>query len=513
MIGASSRIQLTYTILEVPIPQPTGPVIDITPHEQPESPLVAPKGYRGKGKVTDDVESPKKLAKASSKVHPDPDEPVRLPYEIHGKLYHLTNDEIQAHLDKEEKKMKKAVKEAKLLAMRKLDLINVVHEEASKAGIDPKILESAKGDQEFMKIQDYIWTTSSRLKPKPITDVKIYPNTKPAVIIVYRGTDRRNFQVYNPFKFGDFGLTELEELGPIIQKKKNKILALFAPSPEQTSSQLPGRKRKILELEPEIRIPRLECNRSLPEGVPFVNIMVIEEPEYGMFFIDVFGDEAFQRMEDIHKLDIETLLTYLVMASNITTSENQRFYLKLRKLIGSHPDQNKLKSKKVKLESIGYKLDRVLMNCFDYLLKTLVSIPEKHFEKRNTEKSKDEPSSSSNTITDAQSKHQAPPNPSIVSSDTDTKNKAVATIDVFKVHELPERKSRFSSLTVSTSESVANRSDRIIKEGDNIKEPSEMTSSDVDNDVNMSLKSKSLPTVSPKLNRSLQPAKGDSQLV
>ena len=90
----------------------------------------------------------------------------------------------------------------------------------------------------------------------------------------------------------------------------------------------------------------------------------------------------------------------------------------------------------------------------------LVSITEKHLEKRKTEKSKDEPSSSSNTITDAQSKNQAPPNASIVASDNDTKNKAVATTDVSKVHELSERNSRFSSLTVSTSESVTNRSDR-----------------------------------------------------
>ncbi|GKA06841.1 hypothetical protein Tco_0686065 [Tanacetum coccineum] len=112
-----------------------------------------------------------------------------------------------------------------------------------------------------------------------------------------------------------------------------------------------------MELEPEIRIPGLECNRSLLEGVPFVNNMVIEEPEYVMFFIDVFGDEAFERLNEIHKVDIETLLTYLVMASNITTPENQRFCLKLRKLIGSHPNQDKLKSKKVKLESVGYKLD------------------------------------------------------------------------------------------------------------------------------------------------------------
>ncbi|GJU25192.1 hypothetical protein Tco_1163813 [Tanacetum coccineum] len=91
MISSSSRIQLTDTILEVLIPQPTGPVIDITPPEQPESPPVAPKADRGKGKVTDDVESPKKL---------------------------------------------------------------VVQEEDTKAGVDPTIFTSAKSGQEFKKIQD-----------------------------------------------------------------------------------------------------------------------------------------------------------------------------------------------------------------------------------------------------------------------------------------------------------------------------------------------------------------------
>ncbi|GKG40137.1 hypothetical protein Tco_0466914, partial [Tanacetum coccineum] len=58
-------------------------------------------------------------------------------------------------------------------------------------------------------------------------------------------------------------------------------------------SQSSRRKRKHMELEPEIKVPRLECNRSLPEGVPFVNNIVIEEPEYGIFFTDVFGDQAF----------------------------------------------------------------------------------------------------------------------------------------------------------------------------------------------------------------------------
>nr|GEU33989.1 copia protein [Tanacetum cinerariifolium] len=70
---------------------------------------------------------------------------------------------------------------------------------------------------------------------------------------------------------------------------------------------LSKRKRRIIELEPKTRIPSLECNRSLPKGVLFVNNMVIEEPEYGMFFIDVFGDKAFQRMSDINKVGVETL--------------------------------------------------------------------------------------------------------------------------------------------------------------------------------------------------------------
>ncbi|GJR56560.1 hypothetical protein Tco_1407081 [Tanacetum coccineum] len=60
------------------------------------------------------------------------------------------------------------------------------------------------------------------------------------------------------------------------------------PVPGQVLSITLGRKRKHMELKPEIGIPRLKCNRSLPEGVPFVNNMVIEEPEYIMFFINEY---------------------------------------------------------------------------------------------------------------------------------------------------------------------------------------------------------------------------------
>nr|GFA16373.1 homeodomain-containing protein [Tanacetum cinerariifolium] len=83
------------------------------------------------------------------------------------------------------------------------------------------------------------------------------------------------------------------------------------PAPQQAQSQSSRRKMKHMELEPKIRISPLECNISLPEDVPFFNYMVIEEPKYGIYFIDVFGDECFQRWSDINKVGVKTLISTL----------------------------------------------------------------------------------------------------------------------------------------------------------------------------------------------------------
>ncbi|GJT27344.1 hypothetical protein Tco_0907619 [Tanacetum coccineum] len=313
----------------------------------------------GKGIATDDqAEDQKKLVKASSIVHPDLDKP-----------------------DKEEE-IKKAEEEARLNAISKTEVVKVIREEAKKLGIHPKGAITTKAGELFKKAQDaehevlkrqhtekvrkslelikhkydnYMWTVSNRLKPEPITDIKIHPKTKPVVITVYRGTDGRNFDVHKPFFFGAFGISKLDELREIIPKKKNIVSAL--PTPEQAPSQSSGRKRKHMELEPETRIPGLECNRALPENVPFVNNMVIEEPEYGIFFTNEFGDQAFQRWSDIDIVGMEALVSYLVAASMVKSPENARFGMKLRKLIVEYPDQEKLKSKKVKLEALGYNMD------------------------------------------------------------------------------------------------------------------------------------------------------------
>nr|GEV56961.1 hypothetical protein [Tanacetum cinerariifolium] len=219
--------------------------------------IIHPKPFvpqrEGKGIATNDqAEDQRKLVKALSIIRPGPDEP-----------------------DKEEK-IKKAEEEARLNAISKTEVIKMVREEAKKIGIYPKEAISSKAVKLFNKAQDAEHkTVSSRLKPKPITDIKIHSKTKSVVITIYKGTDGRNFDVHKPFLFGALGIYKLDDLREIILKKKNTM--------------------KHVDLEPKTRIPGLECNRTLPVNVSFVNNMVIEEPEYGIFFTDEFGDQALQR--------------------------------------------------------------------------------------------------------------------------------------------------------------------------------------------------------------------------
>nr|GEV96947.1 nodulin MtN21 /EamA-like transporter family protein [Tanacetum cinerariifolium] len=105
------------------------------------------------------------------------------------------------------------------------------------------------------------------------------------------------------------------------------------PAPEQAPSQTLRKQRKHMELEPETRIPGLKCNRAL------------------------FKMSSYQRWSDIDKVRMKALVSYLVVASMVKSPEIARFGIKLRKLIAEHPGQEKLKSKKVKLEALGYNMD------------------------------------------------------------------------------------------------------------------------------------------------------------
>ncbi|GJW63819.1 hypothetical protein Tco_0115703 [Tanacetum coccineum] len=84
-------------------PKLTDTVIDITPlEEQPtnDPSHITPKDNRGKGIARDPNESPIKFVPTSKDVRPDPNTLVLIPYEIKGKMYQLTNEQIQAHWKK-----------------------------------------------------------------------------------------------------------------------------------------------------------------------------------------------------------------------------------------------------------------------------------------------------------------------------------------------------------------------------------------------------------------------------
>ncbi|GKC82881.1 hypothetical protein Tco_1138598 [Tanacetum coccineum] len=63
---------------------------------------------------------------------------------------------------------------------------------------------------------------------------------------------------------------------------------------------------------------------------------------------------AFQRVNDVHKVETETLLGYKVMASNVKSEPNHRFSMLMSKMINDRPDKDRILSKRVKLENLGY---------------------------------------------------------------------------------------------------------------------------------------------------------------
>ncbi|GJV85709.1 retrovirus-related pol polyprotein from transposon TNT 1-94, partial [Tanacetum coccineum] len=270
------------------------------------------------------MDSSKKLVPASTIVRSDPDEEVKVHYMINRKMCYLANKEMQAYLDREEK-LKKAVEEERLLAISKPEVIKVVLEEAEKIILYPKKITSAKAGEKFKKAQDAEHQ------------------------VLKREHTEKTFCLWCIW---------YERIRKIPEELGIKSALLDpVPAPEQASSKSSRKKRKHMELEPKIKVIRLECNRALLKNVPFINNMVIEEPKYGFFFTDEFGDQAFQRWSDIVKVGMEALVSYLIAASMVKSPENARFSLKLKKLIVEHPDQEKLKSKKVKLEALGYEMN------------------------------------------------------------------------------------------------------------------------------------------------------------
>ncbi|GKD43365.1 hypothetical protein Tco_1268010 [Tanacetum coccineum] len=139
------------------------------------------------------------------------------------------------------------------------------------------------------KYDSYMWTVSSRLKPKPITDIKIHLKTKLVVITVYRGTDGRNFKVHEPFLFGAFDIFELDEQREIIPKKKNAV-PLNKPHPDPQEG---NRSTWNLSLKQEsLDWNAIELSLKMSHSSTTWSSKNLSMEFYSLL---KFGDQAFQR--------------------------------------------------------------------------------------------------------------------------------------------------------------------------------------------------------------------------
>ncbi|GJU31206.1 hypothetical protein Tco_1174795 [Tanacetum coccineum] len=282
---------------------------------------------RPKGEQADIVTEEHKEEKVTDGETQDPDALILIDYEIDGIMHKITHEELHDILDKKEQ-MEQAVKEIEL---SKPEIKKVVVEVVNEAEVQIKgnkdllkhqnahlkVLTRAhhekmkkKVDLRKKRFDQYVWTLNNRFRHERITDIFIHPNTKPVSVTVYRNNDPRHFHVPREFKF-------TERLKKIPQ---GLGLDESLPLPEQNLS-LPKKKRKAIELEPETYIA---------------------------------GLHSFQRVNDVHNVETGTLLGYKVMVSNVKTNANQRFSMLVSKMINDKPVKERILSKRVKLESLGY---------------------------------------------------------------------------------------------------------------------------------------------------------------
>ncbi|GJU27676.1 hypothetical protein Tco_1166297 [Tanacetum coccineum] len=124
---------------EVP-PTQAQPITTLNTH--PKISQAASRIDKGKGIATESEEdSLKKLVPASTIVRPDPDSLI--PYIINREVYHLTAEQLQEQIDKEEL-IKKAEEEARLFAISKPESKSSAGE-ASTAAAAPKKLVTMFG--------------------------------------------------------------------------------------------------------------------------------------------------------------------------------------------------------------------------------------------------------------------------------------------------------------------------------------------------------------------------------
>ncbi|GKC98288.1 hypothetical protein Tco_1168563 [Tanacetum coccineum] len=210
-------------------------------------------------------------------------------FQLHdGKVVKMTHKEIHQYLEKVEK-----VKNVQLLRVW-------IHKVAAKEVRSAEV--AIKGGKDFLKHQaELLGEHNEKIRKEGrITDINIYANTKPVNVIVYMNNDIRDFELHKEFTFGNFGISEWDEIDVIL--KKRRIRWYLDPS---LSKQ---KKRKAIELELET------------------------------YKVDEFRDLAFQRVGDINKVETNTLFSYKMRAILDKSPANLKFVELIDKMIQEQPE-------------------------------------------------------------------------------------------------------------------------------------------------------------------------------
>ncbi|GJW27694.1 hypothetical protein Tco_0044569 [Tanacetum coccineum] len=305
-------------------------------------------------KISEGVEDTKEL-----KVH----EPVTsTPTLITTTAPESSEAQIQKVAAKEVRSAEAAIKGGKDFLKHQAELLEEHNEKVKKLA-----------DKNKKLYDQYVWTTTQRRKEGRITDINIHANTKPVNVTVYMNNDIRDFELHKEFTFGNFRISEWDEICAILKTKENKVvpdllrslsnmhaklkkvahslnLDSSIPLPLQNPLLSKQKKRKAIKLELETYRVGIYYDKALPEGVSFKENMSIEHPEFGLMFMDEFRDLAFQRVSDINKVETNTLFNYKVRAILDKSTANLKFVELIDKMIQEQPEKHILLNKKAKLE-------------------------------------------------------------------------------------------------------------------------------------------------------------------
>ncbi|GJY92186.1 hypothetical protein Tco_0507968 [Tanacetum coccineum] len=129
------------------------------------------------------------------------------------------------------------------------------------------------------------------LDPEPqmieykLPDERVAKLTRDEVVELIEKEEKVKNEMLNKYEIVKVAVKEVKEAEHVISGGKDFVK-------HQDPSNHVRKKRKAIELEPEVYIVGLHYNRSILEGVKFSKSRVIEGPEYGLFFTDQFNDDG-----------------------------------------------------------------------------------------------------------------------------------------------------------------------------------------------------------------------------